>query len=301
MINYWAKDVIFDFENLKDRFDANGILRGQIKNSISKKFHQNMPKGAALREFTENKYHQINWETPYYEKVILNYIENANNEGIVLDIGCGDGRFIKLLINQGFKKVVCLDSDYRLLESLHNFSIKNGFREKLLIIHSDADELPFKKGIFYIVLAIGVLYYLNESEPRTIKKINKILEINGLLILSEPEIEGMIFRTLFFDGLDDAIEIFTNKCFKEGHRESKFKFGVKSKKEQENWIKSGNFKIEDLHGITMFHNYLRIMLVRGMIKESDIERNINHLKNLFDFLHDNGSLCKHIIWKCKKI
>jgi SAM-dependent methyltransferase len=301
MINNWAKEIFFGIDNLSGKFDLNGVFRGKVKNTLSKMFHEKMPKGAALRELSEDKYHQISWETPYYEKEIQNYIKDVDKDSIVIDIGCGDGRFTKLLINQGFKKVVCLDADYRLLESLHNYSVQNGFRENLLIIHADADELPFKKDVFSIALAIGVLYYLNESEPKTLVKINEILVENGILILSEPEIEGMIFRALLFDGLDDAIKIFNSKCFKEGRGETGFKFAVKSKKEQENWIKSANFKIEYYHGITMFHNYLRIMLVRGIVKESDIERNNEKLKDLFDFLHDNGTLNKHIVWKCRKI
>lgn len=298
-MNSWANEIFLD--NIQLQLDQNLIVRGEIKQTLSKEFHDQMPKGAALRELSSNELHQINWETPYYEKVMHSYTADLEHDTPILDLGCGDGRFTKTLLESGFQKIVCVDSDYRLLESLHQWAVENNFRENLVIFHNDADELDNFKSCFQSVLAIGVLYYLNEVEPKTLKGIHKILSKEGVLILSEPEIEGMIYRALFFDGITDAIDIFKNKVFQEAKGDTEFKFTVKTKQEQKVFIESAGYQVKETRGITMFHNYLRILLVRGMITESEITGQSKHLKELFDFLHENGSLFKHIIWKCRKV
>jgi 2-polyprenyl-3-methyl-5-hydroxy-6-metoxy-1,4-benzoquinol methylase len=298
-MNSWTNEIFFDSIQLK--LDHNSIVCGEIKQTLSKEFHDQMPKGAALRELSNNELHQINWETPYYERVIHLYTAGLKHNLPILDLGCGDGRFTKTLLEAGFKKIVCVDSDYRLLESLHHWALENNYRENLIIFHNDADELDnFKSCCFQSVLAIGVMYYLNEVEPKTLKSIHQILLEEGVLILSEPEIEWMIYRALFFEGITDAIDIFKNKVFKEAKGDTEFKFSVKSKQEQKVFIESAGYQVKETQGITMFHNYLRILLVRGMVSESEITSQSQDLKGLFDYLHENGSLFKHIIWKCIK-
>ncbi|MBX2926542.1 MAG: methyltransferase domain-containing protein [Saprospiraceae bacterium] len=282
-------------------YDEQGIIKGIVKKTLSNEFHENMPKGAILRELTQNQHHQISWETPYYQKEITNFLQDTDRSKPILDIGCGDGRFTKILVDLGFEKIVCLDSDYRLLSSLNTHAKELGFREKLCIIHTDADELPFNPETFSAILAIGVLYYLNENQKSAIENIYRLLINNGVFILSEPEIEGMMFRTLVFENLNATIEILEDRLFKESQGDSTFKFQIKSKKELQAIIEHSGFSVEDYHGITMFQNILRIMLVRGLVSQSEIEKNYNKLKSLFDFLHEEGSLFKHIIWKCRKI
>lgn len=294
----FVKEVFLD--EVKYIFDENQIYRGNVKNNLSNKFHKKMPKGANLRDLKNNKYHQINWETPYYEDTIIDFAKNVDKIKPIIDIGCGDGRFIDTLINLGFKKIVCLDSDYRLLESLHSYSINRGYRSNLLLIHSDADELPFKNNIFSLVLAIGVLYYLNEKEKGVLKKINSLLETDGILILGNPDIEGMIFRSLIFESLESSLDVFEKRCFTEGKEDKSFKFSVRSMNEQVYMLKETNFEVIDKQNITMFHNLLRILLVKEYINENQIRDNEDRLKKMFDFLHIEGKLAKHIIWKCIK-
>jgi SAM-dependent methyltransferase len=277
-----------------------GIHLGVIKNSLANKFHERMPRGAALRALTADPLHQINWETPYYQDVLSRFLSGINRTAPVLDLGCGDGRFTKMLLSMGFSQVVCMDSDYRLLESIHQFAIAEGFRDKLHIVHADADELPFKMESFGAVLAIGVLYYLNEKQPAALAQVHQRLQAGGILILSEPDLESMMFRSLIFETLEDTLAHFEERTFTEVQGDTPFKFGVKSIAEMQTLLESIGFQIQERKGITMFHNLLRILFVRGGISREQIETNLDRIKHLFDFLHEEGSLSKHQIWKCLK-
>lgn len=277
-----------------------GIYKGVVKNSLANQFHERMPKGAALRELTADPLHQINWETPYYQDVLVQFLSHIDRTAPVLDLGCGDGRFTKMLLSMGFSKVVCMDSDYRLLESIHQFAEAEGFRKKLHIVHADADELPFKSESFGAVLAIGVLYYLNEKQPTALAQVHELLQQGGVLILSEPDLESMMFRSLIFESLDDTLAHFEERTFKEVQGDTPFKFGVKSISEMQRLLESTGFQVQDRKGITMFHNLLRILLVRGIVPRDQVEANLERIKHLFDFLHEEGTLSKHQIWKCLK-
>ena len=48
--------------------DDNGILVYEQNVTIGSEFHEKREKPALLRELTHDPTHQINWETPYYNK-----------------------------------------------------------------------------------------------------------------------------------------------------------------------------------------------------------------------------------------
>ena len=48
----------------------NGILIGKKSTTIGAEFHKTRGKSALLRSLVNDPLHQINWETPYYNKFI---------------------------------------------------------------------------------------------------------------------------------------------------------------------------------------------------------------------------------------
>jgi 2-polyprenyl-3-methyl-5-hydroxy-6-metoxy-1,4-benzoquinol methylase len=281
--------------------DESGILRWKVANTVSYEFHQKHTKGAFLRKFEKQKYHQINWETPYYKRVFDAYLEGHDPKGkVVMDFGCGDGRFTEYLLARGYDKIVCVDFDYRLLVSLAEYAKENNCSEKLLLIHSDIDDLPVKAEAFDLIFSIGVLYYLNEKYPEAIRYFHSRLKKGGLQFTSDPDMEGFVLRTLLFDGLQDALRSFEKRRFKEVQGETDMWFRLFNEKEIVEIFRECGFEVADKHGISMFHNYLRVLHVRGIIPEKEIEDNESRITALFDYLHDHGRLFKHVIWKLRK-
>ncbi|HLG02690.1 MAG TPA: methyltransferase domain-containing protein [Bacteroidia bacterium] len=290
-----------DGNGKKAVIDESGILRWKVANSVSYEFHQKHTKGAYLRKFEKQKYHQINWETPYYKRTFDTFLEGQDPAGkMVMDFGCGDGRFTEYLLGLGYDQIVCVDFDYRLLAALSTFAEENNCAHKLLLIHSDIDDLPLKAGSFDLIFSIGVLYYLNEKYPDAIAYMNARLKKGGMLFTSDPDMEGFVLRTLIFDSLPDALRSFETRRFKEVQGETDMWFRLFNEKEIMQIFRENGFEIMDKQGISMFHNYLRVLHVRGIIPENEIETNESRIAALFDYLHEHGRLFKHMIWKLRK-
>jgi SAM-dependent methyltransferase len=299
----WKENIVGNIKVGDQSFpvDEFGILNIKGNNTIAYEFHQTHTKGAFLRKFEKQKFHQVNWETPYYKKVFNEYLDGHDSfDKVALDLGCGDGRFTEYLLLKGYSKIVCVDFDYRLLVSLSEFAKQNGYSDKLLLICSDISNLPLKEDSFDLVLSIRTLYYLNDKYEEAIKYIYALLKKNGLFVISDPNMEGFVLRALVFDSLSNALLTFEKRRFKEVQVETDIWFRLFEEKELTAiYLKSG-FKIEAKHGISMFHNFLRVAQLRGMIPESEIEKDEIRIEKMFDHLHEYGNLNKDIIWKLQK-
>lgn len=299
----WKESVVDNtvIDNQKFSADEFGIFKCEVDNTIAYEFHQTHTKGAFLRKFEKQKYHQVNWETPYYKKVFDDFLgSNDSPDKVALDLGCGDGRFTEYLLSKGFKKIVCVDFDYRLLVSLSEFAKQNGYSDNLLLICSDITNLPLKENAFDLILSIRTLYYLNEKYENAIKHVHSLLQQNGELIISDPNMEGFILRALVFDSLNNALQTFEKRKFKEVQADTDVWFRSFDEKELTEIYSRNGFTIENKHGISMFHNLLRVSQLRGIISESEIEENEFRIKQMFDHLHKFGRLFKDVIWKLRK-
>jgi len=69
------------------------------------------------------------------------------------------------------------------------------------------------------------------------------------------------------------------------------------------WIKifhQVGFTIEGKHGISMLHNFLRILTVRENITAESLQQNEEAIWEILNYFHDNGKLSKHMIWSLVK-
>ena len=294
------KDELIERSGLREKLDKNGIYFTGIDNSPSFQFHRDHSKGAFLRKLETQKFHQIYWETPSYTKALDDFLPKTLFDKTILDFGCGDGRFTQFLLRKGAEKIVCVDLDYSTLLSLKAFAEEQGISDKLLIIHSDFENLPNLKASFDVVLSVGVLYYLNEDYEKAVKTFHSFLNEEGVMITSDPDLEGFLFRALIFDSLDEFIKTFQTRSFKETKEETPFRFRLFDQKELFKIFTSSGFKRIQNRTISSFHNILRVLLLRGIIHESDLEKRESEIWEVIDYLDENGKLAKHLIWNLSK-
>ena len=128
----------------------------------------------------------------------FNGLEDVGREGTLLDIGSGYGRLLDYLADKGFRHVIGLESNYRLLEK-GNFPV----------ICGRGEQAPFKDESFDAVFSIGVLSYILEDSNR----IGFFSESRRLL-----KEEGMLFLSCFMISRDS----YHRKKYAEGQK----KFGI---------------------------------------------------------------------------
>ncbi|WP_371518252.1 class I SAM-dependent methyltransferase [Kitasatospora sp. NBC_01300] len=113
------------------------------------------------------------WQQPQYDLPGIVVEELAGTGGIVLDVGCGNGKFVnRLHKNRPDLQVVGMDISAGILTDV----------EKPVLV-ADAQALPFADNTVDAVLALHMLYHVSDIEA-TIKELARVLRSGGVLIAS---------------------------------------------------------------------------------------------------------------------
>lgn len=99
------------------------------------------------------------------------------NGKLILDIGCGTGRFAEIALQSG-AKVIGLDYSKAAYVAMKNLKHYPNFRA----IRGNIYKLPFKKNAFDVVYCLGVLQHTPNVE-KAFKSLPPIVKDSGLLVV----------------------------------------------------------------------------------------------------------------------
>ncbi|MFI9785905.1 class I SAM-dependent methyltransferase [Kitasatospora sp. NPDC051984] len=113
------------------------------------------------------------WQQPQYDLPGIVVEELVGTSGIVLDVGCGNGKFVgRLHKDRPDLQVVGMDISAGILADV----------EKPVLV-ADAQVLPFSDNSADAVLALHMLYHVSDIEA-TIRELARVLRPGGVLIAS---------------------------------------------------------------------------------------------------------------------
>ena len=148
--------------------------------------------GNEWEAFSEFDDEEINFiAKDYFDIVRDKDIENK----IVLDAGCGSGRWTKYIVNKA-KHVELVDPSEaifvaaKLLKKFSNVSIS----------HASIDQLPFKDEHFDFIMSLGVIHHIPNMEL-ALKHLTSKLKKNGKILLYiyyNLENRSFIYKIIFF-------------------------------------------------------------------------------------------------------
>lgn len=95
----------------------------------------------------------------------------------VLDVGCGNGRFLDVLSRAG-AECYGFDLSYSVESAYKNL----GNRENVYIVQADLNNNPFKSEIFDVVYSIGVLHH-TPSVEKAVSDIAELVKPGGMLAI----------------------------------------------------------------------------------------------------------------------
>jgi SAM-dependent methyltransferase len=124
----------------------------------------------------------------------------TDHQAKILDVGCGDGRFVRTLVGFGFEEVRGVEPDARL--------VPDDLRER--IDQGSATSLPYPDASFDCIYFFNVLHHLNDLDEygAAMNEAHRCLKPSGLLIFLEPDkpwfYKLLYWVTWFLSPLTDA-------------------------------------------------------------------------------------------------
>ena len=122
------------------------------------------------------------WTKP--EVAFLDLIPALKGECIckTLDLGCGIGRHVNLLVAEGFE-TYAIDSSKTAIEYCR--SLLNTAKLRATVRVGDIQILPYPDGFFDFVLSWNVIYHTTrQGMINTLAEIERVLRVDGLLYLT---------------------------------------------------------------------------------------------------------------------
>lgn len=154
------------------------------------KLHERVPPDWYHRSIRQDHLQRY-WHKRRFEEV-GSLIEPTG--GVILDIGCADGVFTKVIADKSkADKVIGID----VLRDSINWAKKHWKKNKKISFkHGDAHRLDFKDRSFNAVCALEVLEHVYEPE-KVLTEIKRVLKKGGYAVLLVPS-ENSLFKIVWF-------------------------------------------------------------------------------------------------------
>lgn len=141
-------------------------------------------KGFFRRAYESGDY---GWPSEEPTAQVMEFLEEArgrNPEGVLLDIGCGEGRHA-IACAEGGQDVVALDYEPLALEKARARTDGLGRRGRIWWLVADAFSMPFGPEAFAVAVDYGVFHHIKAPDQgRYIEEVHRVLAPGGCLILS---------------------------------------------------------------------------------------------------------------------
>lgn len=132
--------------------------------------------------------------------------EMLNKTSVVLDIGCGTGRWTRYAAKRaGFIEAIdpshAVYTATKLLQGISN----------IRVTQAEVSSLPFNEGSFDFVFSLGVLHHIPDTQ-QAMKDAVKMLKKDGYFLVYlyyDLDNRGMLFRSIFY--LSNILRLIVNK------------------------------------------------------------------------------------------
>jgi len=219
-----------------------------------------------ILEMSRRGYEEISHDFSQTRKVFWEELyflgDNIKDGDRVLDIGCGNGRFLEVLKN---KKIT-----YTGIDSSKSFiaQAQEMYGDIGSFIHMDALALPFEDSSFDVVVSFGVIHHIPSRKLRKqfLSEAHRVLKKDGLLMLTvwnlwnerlKPVIRRHAIQKLIGRSNLDFKDVFLPFGKKEGVRY----LHAFTRRELRKLLKNSKFKVDELQIVKRRSNNENILAV----------------------------------------
>ena len=116
-------------------------------------------------------------------------VEPSTNDGLLLDIGCGWGRWVVSAARLGY---IPIGMDIKLEAVMAARQVLSDFNLKGYFVVADLKKLPFKTGVFDAVWSYSVIQHTHRKRAYScVRDIHRILRPGGFCALEFPTRHGL--------------------------------------------------------------------------------------------------------------
>jgi SAM-dependent methyltransferase len=108
---------------------------------------------------------------------ILRYIEK---QGPILEVGCGLGRFVAFMEQQGFQDVRGIDISADAVDIVYKMA------PNLNVTHGDVSKLPFEDSSIRGVVSLGVVEHFQDGPQAALREIERVMMPGATAIITVP-------------------------------------------------------------------------------------------------------------------
>jgi SAM-dependent methyltransferase len=233
------------------RVDA-GVLRFAVNEDASVQYYRSIG-GAHFHERGSATFAMSALDTPVYHGY-LRRLETLDRDGVIVDVGSGDGRNALPWLERGYKKVVLVDPVAAALRRFRDrIEAQNAaWLNNILLIEADARALPLLDGCAHRVLAIESLYYLNEDYEQGLGECRRIMRSDGLLLLSDRDYEGGLLTRLLYGGVERFVAQGSSRDVWDGMGNERVRTRCFTQAEMISLVKRQGLHVRETLGISAF-------------------------------------------------
>ncbi|NHJ38959.1 MAG: class I SAM-dependent methyltransferase [Asgard group archaeon] len=116
---------------------------------------------------------------------VITFSKKINKDNKVLDLGCGNGRHTRLLLDQNLE-TFATDISYKILTIARENQLKQYYNQISGLINADGLQLPFRENYFDNIITIAVIHHLDTNNKRLmlLQEIHRTLKENGIAFIS---------------------------------------------------------------------------------------------------------------------
>lgn len=236
-------------------------------------------------------------------KITLKYLDNKNAK--ILEAGCGIGRVVKYLYDNGFTDVNGIEIDKDAVD------FQNTFFPELKVKHANVLALPYPNNFFDVILSYGVIEHFPDGPDAPMKAMNNALKTGGIAIVTVPSF-NKIRQIKYFYRLFDVRKynvirkLFGKNILKKNGKRFSFYIDPQygnfyeyrmTRRQFEHVCKRNGFKIIESvpisHVDVLFHEFGSPLVAfkEWKFKLSKSGKLVNKLLSMIPFLHNHMHAC----------
>jgi ubiquinone/menaquinone biosynthesis C-methylase UbiE len=182
----------------KDLSKSNWILKKQTQKFLINKWRKSEKTYDFLwPKTTKDKFQKISRKMvePRVKQILAEIPNKFLKNKLILDSGCGTGRYIECFLKQKPKKIIGMDRGVSIIkENKKRFKKFKNLEFKV----GDIKKIPYKNEVFDFVCSAGVLHHSGQKLEKLINEHYRVIKKNGYFFIFITAKGGLLSETWNF-------------------------------------------------------------------------------------------------------